>query len=113
VKENNKQKRYVASPVQANMDDISVMTDDELREHMSFLFAEINRLAENNMLGYESAPWEKELSYYHREMQIRSRRRDAHDRYMQRMNAEAESIRMSEHHLPAMDFSKNIIDGWD
>jgi hypothetical protein len=95
------------------MDEIAMMSDEELRERMALYTSEINRINDNGMPSSDSISWEKELSYYHREMQIRSRRRDAHDRYTHRMNVEAETIRASESSLPAMDFSKNVIDGWN
>jgi uncharacterized small protein (DUF1192 family) len=64
-------------PEQINMDDLALMSDDELSQRASLCENERNRT-------WNQAPWEIEIAYVRREQQIRRTGTDMHQEYLKR-----------------------------
>lgn len=76
---NNNSFRDIDLPEVIDMDTLAYASDDELDRHFSYLHSERERAARQS---YDLQPWEAEISYVQREMQIRYGRRLAHDKYL-------------------------------
>lgn len=68
-------KKYDSIPQVINIDDIAVMTDEELNARASRYENERNRVR-------DPQPWEVEIAYIRREQQIRKVRAQAHADWM-------------------------------
>ena len=77
--------RNIELPSIMNMETLSYASDDDLNRHLHYLFAEKDRASRAE---YELQPWEVEICYVLREVQIRHDRRAAHERYL-RSNPDA------------------------
>jgi len=79
----NKVKSHNDSPLnfpqKHTFDELAVIDDDILLGLHKNLIDSVNRAGSH---GLNSAPWEVELCYVQRELQIRSIRRDAHTQYL-------------------------------
>lgn len=64
-------KKNDSAPQITNIDELAVMTDEELVARASRFESERNR-------SYDSYPWEVEIAYIRREQQIRKTRAQAH-----------------------------------
>lgn len=91
-------RRYpVNQPSLVDIDTLGAMQDDELVAR--FRAVDDDRLKVVNA-GLDARPWEEELAYARREMQIRRSRREAHDRYVRQLEREYQE---SEANLPVAD----------
>lgn len=66
-------------PAVVSMETLSYATDDDLERHLSYLHSEKERAYRGE---YDLRPWEVEICYVERELQIRHDRRNAHERYL-------------------------------
>lgn len=71
----SKGKRRTDGPAIITIDDLAVMTDDELSGRANRFEAERNRVR-------DQYPWEVEIAYVRREQQIRRQRADAHSAWL-------------------------------
>lgn len=73
--------RRVGPPVPevVNMDDLATMLDDELYAHANAMEHGRARAYDQR---HDTTPWEQEIAYARREMQIRQQRRFAHENYV-------------------------------
>lgn len=92
-------------PDVANMDDIAVLTDEELVEAISRLDVERRKVLSERC---DAKDWEIELCYLRREMQIRRKRRETHDSFMESLSAEDKELRKLEKTLPVADFDNTV-----
>ena len=74
-----KRNNTVQFPDVANMDDLAVLSDEELAGRASRMEAERRRAASTMA---ELAPWEVEVAYIRREQQLREARAQAHTAYL-------------------------------
>lgn len=95
--------RYTGVPLQIDMDTLATMSDEELMERFKSLDADMASVAHED---YDATkPWEEELSYVRREQLIRRGRRDAHERYLSRLDNDHYSE--SEASLPVADLDNS------
>lgn len=86
-----------APPAIVDTDTLGTMSDDELvTRHRTI---DEDRLKVIGM-GADPRPWEDELAYSRREMQIRRSRREAHDKYVRQLEREYQD---AEANLPSAD----------
>lgn len=76
----------VELPDVANMDDLALISDEELVGRAARMEADRRRAASR---GADLQPWEAEVAYVRREQAIRQRRAEAHIAYLQAGLAEA------------------------
>ena len=67
------------------MDDIAIISDEELYERLRVLEADRDRALTNH---FEPNLWEIELAYLQREAQLRRVRRNAHEHYVKQIERE-------------------------
>lgn len=79
----SKGKKRVDGPAIITIDDLAVMSDDELSNRANRFEAERNRVR-------DQYPWEVEIAYVRREQQIRRQRADAHSAWV-RVNPQDQS----------------------
>jgi hypothetical protein len=93
-----KQKQsYEDLPQVLNMDAIAVMADDELFGTLSALDNALQRVfAEYG----DTKPWEVEIAYVRRELQVRRLRREKHNQYMENIETETRRNFLLEAMLP-------------
>lgn len=103
-KTGNKSK-FVELPPVHHVDDIAVFTDEELLERVKSV--ETQRTDALRNCVSDLVPWETELCYLRREMQLRSQRRHLHERYLQECSVEAERARRLEEALPWADLDNS------
>lgn len=94
---NNDHDRSITLPDVVNMDDLAVLTDEELYAR-SRLLDEDRQYMFN--AGAVSRPWEEELAYVKRELMLRKSRRDAHEAYVRQIEREFQE---QERNLPMAD----------
>lgn len=83
----NKKQNPIPFPQQINMDDLAVVDDDSLSNMNRSLTDSVGRAAS---AGLNPGPWEVELCYVQRELQIRASRKEAHVKYLAGVPAEVE-----------------------
>lgn len=72
----SKKKGYVSDgPMITTIDDIALLSDEELSARVNRFEAERNR-------SRDQVPWEVEIAYFRREQQIRKRRMEAHSEWL-------------------------------
>jgi len=71
--------RSMDLPNVVDMDTLAYATDEELDRHHSYLHNERERAAR---FDYDFRPWDDEICYVQREIQIRTSRRFAHERFL-------------------------------
>lgn len=76
-------------PDLANMDDLAVLSDEELAGRAARLETDRRRAASR---GTDLRPWEEEVAYVRREQAIRKDRYDAHVAFLQGSMADVEPI---------------------
>lgn len=76
---NQKNGQHIPYPKKIVSDEISVMDDAELYGLQRSLLDSISRVGDFNL---SSHPWEVELCYVQREVQIRSARKEAHMKFI-------------------------------
>ena len=77
---------HIPYPKKNNLDDLSTMDDAELYGAQRGLLDSIARVGDLNL---NSVPWEVELCYVQREVQIRAARKEAHTKYLAGSSPEA------------------------
>ncbi len=87
----------IALPDIVNVDDMSVFSDDELGARCRMLEDDRQKVVNSD---FDPKPWEEEIAYVKREMQIRYERREAHARYVKQLDREFSE---SEASLPQAD----------
>ena len=91
----------VPLPQVVNLDELSIMLDEDLINRLRSLEDDKNRAAE----AYADVrPWEEEISYVRREQQVRRVRRDSHSEYVRKIEEEFARLEAS---LPAGDFDNS------
>lgn len=91
-------------PSISNMDDIAVLTDDALLEQLRLLEIEKEKAQSNNI---DSKPWETEIAYHRREVQLRRQRREEHDSYLKGLETEAAEAQRLENTYPVADLDNS------
>lgn len=95
-------RRYpTQQPEVINIDDLAVLTDEELNGLCYKLDSERQKVIDAYL---DPRPWEEELAYIKREMQVRRARREAHDRYVRQLERE---FAESEANLPVADLDNS------
>jgi len=79
VSNKNTHESPIPFPVRHDFDELAVMDDESLSELGRSLKYSVHRAGSH---GLNSTPWEVELCYVQRESQVRSARREAHQRYV-------------------------------
>ena len=79
VSNKNTYESPIPFPVRHSFDELAVMDDESLSELGRSLNDSVHRAGSH---GLNSTPWEVELCYVQRESQVRSARREAHQRYV-------------------------------
>ena len=82
---NKKSQSHIPYPKKLNIDDVSVLDDADLFALQRGLIDSISKV---NELSLNSLPWETELCYVQRELQIRGARKDAHARFLGLISSE-------------------------
>lgn len=75
----NKKQQPIPFPQKINMDDLAIVDDENLSSMYRSLTDSIGRASG---VGLNPAPWEVEMCYVQREMQIRTTRKEAHVKYL-------------------------------
>lgn len=88
----------VLLPDLVNIDEISVMLDEDLNARGRALEEARNKALEART---DTRPWEEEIAYVRREQQIRRTRRESHAEYVRKVE---EEFAQAEATLPAGDF---------
>ncbi len=88
-------------PVRIDADELGVMLDEDLVNRLYTLEREREEVCAK---GFDPRPWEEELAFTQREMQIRRVRRIAHTKYMNEFDAD---FARQEAGLPAGDFDNS------
>lgn len=96
----------VAIPEVVNMDVLGVMLDDEVYARSYSL--ESDRL-QVLKAGMDTRLWDIELAYVKRELQMRSSRRQAHDRFLANEERVRREMMRYEESLPEANFECNVI----
>jgi hypothetical protein len=80
-KESFHQKRNIniEMPEVLNMDDIGYASDEAIIDRVRHLEVERNRVLD---MRYDAQPWEVELAYLEREVQLRKTRSQKHDEFL-------------------------------
>lgn len=94
----------IPAPLIACSDDIEVLTDEELAYKISELDSERNEVITE---GADARPWDEELCYFRREMQIRRKRREIHETFLNQAAAEARLAWQEEQRLPNADLDNS------
>lgn len=84
-----------------SVDVTAVISDDELVNRVRYLEDDRQRAVDANV---DPKPWEEEISYLRREMQIRRGRREAHDNYVKMLEIE---LAREEANLPVADLDNS------
>lgn len=90
-------RQAIAPPDIAHMDVLAVTPDEELIKQLRALEDERNRVLESHQ---DPRPWEEEVAYIRRELQVRRGRREAHDVYVRQLEREYAE---AEANLPVAD----------
>lgn len=88
-------------PEVMNMDHLATLLDDELYSHANAMEHGRARAYDQR---HDTFPWEQEIAYARREIQIRNLRRDAHERYTASLSRQYVS---DERNLPYFQESDN------
>jgi hypothetical protein len=75
--------RRFRTPDIINVDDLAMMLDEDVINRLNSLCEEYERIL--NQGTFDPRPWEEEIAYVKRELQIRRVRHDAHVRYVEQM----------------------------
>ena len=94
-------RNVVPVPVVVSMDTMAAMPDEELINNLRSLEDDRQRLFATDQ---DATPWEVELAYIRRELQIRRERRVAHERYSKFLEREYVE---SESNLPVADLDNS------
>jgi hypothetical protein len=101
------QPRYpVAIPEIINMDVLSVMLDDEVYDLSYSLESDRMQVLK---AGMDTRPWDVELAYVKRELQLRRTRKEAHEKFLRLEDAQRLRAMYEEDSLPDANFECNII----
>lgn len=87
-------------PTVVNSDDIEVLTDEDLMENIVKLSKERSQVFEERA---DTRPWDEELCYFRRELQLRRKRRELHDEYEKKLSEELQELYKQEELLPRAD----------
>jgi hypothetical protein len=91
--------RYpVAVPEVINMDILAGMMDEDVYGRLNALEADRVKVVESRL---DARPWEEEIAYIRREIQLRRGRREAHEAFIRE---QARLFAEEERDLPAADF---------
>lgn len=91
-------RRYpVALPELVSIDVLGAQNDEELINRLRSLEEDRNKVLDAHM---DARPWEEEVAYIRRELQIRRSRREAHQAYVRTLERE---FAESEANLPVAD----------
>lgn len=88
-------------PEVVNMDTLATLLDDELYSHANAMEHGRARAYDQR---HDTLPWEQEIAYARREIQIRHQRREAHERYV---SALSRQHMIDERNLPYFQESDN------
>lgn len=95
-------RRYpVALPDIVSIDSMAALSDEELINRLHSLEEDRQKVLDANLAA---RPWEEEVAYIKRELQIRWARREAHDRYVRQLEKEFVE---SEANLPMADLDNS------
>lgn len=91
----------VDTPNVVSVDDLAVMPDDDLIVRLRSLEEDRQKVID---VLLDPRPWEEEVAYIKRELQIRRARHEAHDLYVKELEREAAA---SEANLPVADLDNS------
>lgn len=95
-------RRYpVALPDVVSIDAMAALPDEELINRLRSLEEDRQKVLDAHLVA---RPWEEEVAYIRRELQIRRTRREAHDRYVRQLERE---FAESEANLPVADLDNS------
>lgn len=94
----------VQLPDIVNMDDIGIMTDDDLLERLRALETDREKVLDANM---EAIPWEVESCYIRRELQMRRYRHGEHEAYLNDLERENRDAQRLEDSYPVADLDNS------
>ncbi|NBT35357.1 MAG: hypothetical protein EBT03_07435 [Betaproteobacteria bacterium] len=86
----SKRKQQHERPAIVSMDELAIMSDEELAGRASRLEGERRRVASSSS---ELRPWEEEIAYVRREQALREDRSKAHAAYMAAYRPQADDVR--------------------
>lgn len=84
-----------------SIDVLGTMQDEELIKRLDTMYDGRNAAFKNRRASV--TPWEVEISYVRRELQLRRERRQAHDAYVKEVDAEHKASQQAEKYLPSAD----------
>lgn len=94
-------RRAIARPEIVNIDVLALLSDEELIARLHVLEDDRTKVLEHEgVFGTDPRPWEEEIAYVRRELQVRRIRREKHDRYLKILEWE---YAQEEANLPVAD----------
>lgn len=102
--ESSAKKFSAVQPEIVNMDQLGVLTDDELLNRFRTLEDERERALSS---GDDPVVWEVEIAYARREFQLRRIRHNQHDQYLQDLEREAREAQKQEERYPVADLDNS------
>ena len=95
-------RRYpVSIPDVMTTDELGIIVDEELIDRLRRLEEDRQKVVD---VVLDARPWEEEIAYVRRELQIRRTRREMHDRYVKQLESE---YSRSEADLPSADLDNS------
>jgi hypothetical protein len=91
-------------PPRANMDDLSALQDEELIRRLDTLHEGRGHFLKART---SAQPWEEEICFIKRELQLRRGRRAAHDEYSKQVDVDNRASQRDEKWLPAADLDNS------
>jgi hypothetical protein len=91
-------------PTPMTCDELSMLLDDELVDRFRSLDNDREKVI---AVKFDATPWETEICYVRREMQLRRIRREHHDLYLKQLDREADEAFLAEDKYPVADLDNS------
>lgn len=104
------QELFLQEPLINNLDDIAIMSDEDLANGFHILIEDRNKVANARQ---DTRSWDEEICYFRREMHIRRERREFHENWIKSEDDEIKQSQWDEKFLPAADLNNSSYMIWN